>query len=249
MELLKFSDSGRSPRQRKNPAGFIGAGIMVAVMGLSSTLAGTITIGTGNAVEFGQGVVTAAACDPAITVTPTSSFNPSSSTDVADSFTVSAITLSGIGGATVGSGDSATTNSGCLGKTFEIRAYYDTQTVELGLQTSAFKTITVTLPTNGDSVTAAANFNAQGWSINEVSGEWTASTVVPSITGVSANTNNSASTGTRATASSSTDGIKFTVSGLRIPSTVTKITVETRAPATTNRTGASEAAAQGRPGY
>jgi hypothetical protein len=30
---------------------------------------------------------------------------------------------------------------------------------------------------------------------------------------------------------------------------VTKITVETRAPATTNRTGASEAAAQGRPSY
>jgi len=226
---------------------------MVAVMGLSSTLAGTITIGTGNAVEFGQGVVTAAACDPAITVTPESTFNASSSTDVADSFTVSAIRLSGIGGSTLGDGatDSATTSSGCLGKTFEIRAYYETQTVELGLQSSAYKTITVTLPTNGDSLTVAANFNAQGWSVPDagVGGDWTASTVVPSITSVSANTNNSTSTGIRATASSATSGITFTISGLRIPSTVTKITVETRAPATSGRTGASEAAAQGRPGY
>jgi len=215
---------------------------MVAVMGLSSTLAGTITIGTGNAVEFGQGVVTAAACDPAITVTPVSTFNPSSSTTVADSFTVSAITLSGIGGSTQGAGESATAGSGCLGKTFEIRAYYDSVTVELGLESSDYKTITVTLPTNGDSVTVAEAFNAQGWSINESTGGWTASSVVPSITAVGSNTNNALSTGTRAAASSPTNGIRFTVSGLRIPSTVTKITVETRAPATSNRTGASETA-------
>lgn len=236
MELLKFNDAGRAPRQRKNPAGFIGAGIMVAVMGLSSTLAGTITIGTGNAVEFGQGVVTAAACDPAITVTPASSFN-ASTTGGADSFTVSAITISGIGGST-GSAESATAGTGCLGKVFEIRAYYDSTTVELGFG-STYKTITVTLPENGDSTTAAANFAASAW--NAEAATWSKSSSSPTISGVATNTNNN--TGTQATASSATSGIQFTISGLRIPSTMTKITVETRSP---NSTRPEEAAARGR---
>jgi hypothetical protein len=238
MELLKFSDSGRSPRQRKNPAGFIGAGIMVAVMGLSSTLAGTITIGTGNAVEFGQGVVTAAACDPAITVTPVSSFNASTVNGVADSFTISAITVSGIGGSSTTSAESATANTGCLGKVFEIRAYYDSVTVELGFG-STYKTLTVTLPENGDSTTAEANFAASAW--NAESATWSKSSSSPTITGVATNTNNN--TGTQATASSSTSGIQFTISGLRIPSTTTKITVETRSPSSAR---AEEAAARGR---
>jgi len=238
MELLKFSDSGRSPRQRKNPAGFIGAGIMVAVMGLSSTLAGTITIGTGNAVEFGQGVVTAAACDPAITVTPVSAFN-ASTTAGADSFTVSAITISGIGGST-GSAESATAGTGCLGKVFEIRAYAETQTVELGLG-AIYKTITVTLPENGDSTTAAANFVALAW--NSDADTWSKSSSSPSITDASVATNTNNNTGTQATASSATSGIQFTISGLRIPSTMTKITVETRSP---NSARAEEAAARGR---
>jgi len=213
---------------------------MVAVMGLSSTLAGTITIGTGNAVEFGQGVVTAAACDPAITVTPVSSFN-ASTTGGSDSFTVSALTISGIGGST-GSTDSATANTGCLGKVFEIRAYYDSTTVQLGFGES-YKTLTVTLPENGDSTTAAANFVASAWDTTDAI--WVSSTNSPSITNVGANTNNS--TGTQADKTSATSGIQFTVSGLYIPSTVTKFTVETRAPAADSaRTTRSEAAKKGR---
>ena len=95
MELLKFNDSQKSPRRAKNPAGFIGAGIMVAVMGLSSTLAGTITLNAGTSVEFGQGVVTTAACDSSVVITPTSSYDTAADTFTVNSLTVSDINLEG----------------------------------------------------------------------------------------------------------------------------------------------------------
>ena len=49
----------------------LGLAAVILVPTIGSTLAGSIAIGTGT-VEFGQGVVTTAACDTAITVTPTS---------------------------------------------------------------------------------------------------------------------------------------------------------------------------------
>jgi len=217
---------------------------MVAVMGLSSTLAGTITIGTGNAVEFGQGVVTAAACDAAITVTPESSFN-ASTTGGADSFTVSALTISGIGGSTLGTQnqETAVADTGCLGKVFEIEAYYDSVTVELGYG-SVYKTLTVTLPTNSDSATAAENFSAAAW--NSDGATWSKYTG-GSVTIDRVATNTGGTTGAAAApvlSNGATVGMKFTITGLRIPSTVTKFTIETRSP---NSTRADEAAKRGIP--
>jgi len=49
----------------------LGLAAVILVPTIGSTLAGSIAIGTGT-VEFGQGVVTTAACDPEITVTPSS---------------------------------------------------------------------------------------------------------------------------------------------------------------------------------
>ena len=49
----------------------LGLAAVILVPTIGSTLAGSITVGTGT-VEFGQGFVTTAACDTAITVTPTS---------------------------------------------------------------------------------------------------------------------------------------------------------------------------------
>ena len=95
MELLKFNDSQKSPRRAKNPAGFIGAGIMVAVMGLSSTLAGTITLNTANSVEFGQGVIATAPCDTTMTITPTSKYDPTYNSN-AGRFIVETVTVTNI---------------------------------------------------------------------------------------------------------------------------------------------------------
>jgi hypothetical protein len=49
----------------------LGLAAVILVPTIGSTLAGSITVGSGT-VEFGQGVVTTAACDTEITVTPSS---------------------------------------------------------------------------------------------------------------------------------------------------------------------------------
>ena len=211
MELLKFSDSPKNSGRRKNPAGFIGAGIMVAVMGLSSTLAGTITIGTGNTVEFGQGVVTTAACDSAITVTPISAFNSSS-----DTFTVSSIRVSGIGGSASGVNESA-----CLGKVFEIRAYSGTTELDF---TTGYDVLTVAMPKTGASITDATKYKATRWSL--VGSTYTKDNASQGISTTS--TNDATATGIQATGSSATDGANFTLTGLSISPSITKITVESR---------------------
>lgn len=115
MEILKFGDSP-SPKRSNNggrkPGAMIIAGVLVAMMGMSTTLAGTITIGTNNRVEFGQGIVNTAACDDSITVTPGASFTNTGSNS--DTFTVTTLTLSGVEAA-------ASTN--CLGKYLTVKAY------------------------------------------------------------------------------------------------------------------------------
>ena len=66
----------------------LGLAAVILIPTIGSTLAGSITVGTG-AVEFGQGVVTTAACDTAITVTPTSVLT-------AGSFKLDVVTVSGV---------------------------------------------------------------------------------------------------------------------------------------------------------
>jgi hypothetical protein len=100
-------------------------GIAVLVLGgMSTTLAGTISLGSNNSVEFGQGIVTTAACDTTINVTPSTTFETGTST-----FAVNQIVLSGIG---VGTGDTNTTALalGCIAKKFTIKAYDATGTLK-----------------------------------------------------------------------------------------------------------------------
>ena len=124
MEILKFGDNpspNRSNNNQRKPAAMIVAGVLVAMMGMSTTLAGTITIGTNNRVEFGQGLVATAACDSAITLTPTSSFTNTGNS--LDTFTVNTLTLSGI-------------SQDCLGKVFVIKAFAGTSADSLGIAAS-----------------------------------------------------------------------------------------------------------------
>ena len=78
---------------------------------LGSTLAANITINSGNAVEFGQGLSAAAACDGEITVTPVSSFT--NATGSSGTFYLSGIRFS----------DIDTTTAGCGGKEFVVNSY------------------------------------------------------------------------------------------------------------------------------
>jgi hypothetical protein len=83
-------------------------------MGMGSTLAASITLNGGTAVEFGQGVQLVTACDAAITVTPTSEF-VNSTTDGQANFRLKSIAITDIG-------------SGCVGKKIRLTAYTDVET-------------------------------------------------------------------------------------------------------------------------
>ena len=88
----------------KKAIGFLAAGlILIAIPVIGTTLAGTITINSGTAVQFAQGSITTATCDSAITVSATSTYS--------DDFYLKTITLSGIN-----------LVSGCEGKTLTVSA-------------------------------------------------------------------------------------------------------------------------------
>ena len=108
MKLLNLDsgDEAATPNKKKSKWLKIGIGLsaLVLIPTIGSTLAGTINIGSGS-VEFGQGLVTTAACDDEINLAPTSIIN----TSVPQSFEISAITFSLI-------------SEECAGKTFRLRA-------------------------------------------------------------------------------------------------------------------------------
>ena len=86
---------------------------MVAIAALGTTLAGSITMNSGNAVEFGQGVSVTASCDVTggITLAPSASFvNAANGTGV---FNLGTIAFSGI-------------DSTCAGKVFTLKGYDNT---------------------------------------------------------------------------------------------------------------------------
>jgi len=214
MELLKFNDAPKNTRRGKNPAGFIGAGIMVAVMGLSSTLAGTITLNAGETVEFGQGVVNTAACDSSITLTPVSSFD-------GDTFTVSGLTLEGIGVKAGG-----TEGRGCEGQVLELRAYAGTTLEPFRTDTPTAEVLTVFI---FDSNTA--------FETNATAGSYATNTFTTINTGgvITVGESNVYSpqislTGSVGATTQAAAGLIIRLTGLKISPEITKFTIESRAP-------------------
>ena len=88
----------------------LGLAAVILIPTIGSTLAGAIAINSAANVEFGQGQAQTAACDDAITVTPTSSFT---NADGAGTFKVGTVVLSGIANA-------------CSGKIFKVKAFNNT---------------------------------------------------------------------------------------------------------------------------
>jgi hypothetical protein len=77
MSILNLNGpAGRSPRGKRAVKVWMGIGLVIAVLGVGSTLASTITINGGTNKEFGQGVQRTVYCggNKQITVTPVSSY-------------------------------------------------------------------------------------------------------------------------------------------------------------------------------
>lgn len=158
MEILKFSEppkrSSRTNTRKKNGMmPLLSAVAAFAIVGgMSTTLAGTITLNSGTAVEFGQGVVTAAACDTTVSVLPTSRYDTSTASSAGfgnSPFTVSKIEIKGLG---LGN-DNGAEGTGCKNKYLTIRAYALNSNTPLTWDTaSAVSSIKIKMP-NTDTMT------------------------------------------------------------------------------------------------
>ena len=114
------------------------AGLLIATIGplVATTLAASMTIGTSNTLEFGQGSQAAVACDISITTAITETWNQASSF-----FQVGTIVLTGLNSAV-----STVSDSGCGGKVLKISLLGSTGTAlaigTTGTTTSSSVTIT-----------------------------------------------------------------------------------------------------------
>ena len=132
MEILKF-DNAANPRRKKNNnlKSLAGLATVAAIAVLGSTLAANLSLNSGGAIEFGQGVSVTSACDEdGITVTPSVRFINAAG---AGTFYLSTIALSGVD-------LSATTK--CVGKTFTLNAYDNASATPLQLATNSSTAIT-----------------------------------------------------------------------------------------------------------
>jgi len=112
----------------KKAIGFLAAGlILIAIPVIGTTLAGTITINSGTAVQFAQGSITTATCDADISVSATSTYS--------DNFYLKTITLSGIN-----------LVSGCEGKTLTVSAATTASPSIPGTISSGVTDIAFTIP-------------------------------------------------------------------------------------------------------
>ena len=112
----------------KKAIGFLAAGsILIAIPIIGTTLAGTITINSGNAVQFAQGSITTATCDADISISATSTYS--------DNFYLKTITLSGIN-----------LVSGCEGKTLTVSAATTASPSIPGTISSGVTDISFTIP-------------------------------------------------------------------------------------------------------
>jgi len=159
--MLRFNElEPKRAGRTKSLSTILGIGALVGVLALGTTFAANINLNGENNVEFGQGVVTTAACDSTINVAPVSSFvNASPSASPAARFDLGSIVFSGID------------TTACDGKTFTIKAFGETGGA-LVLVNSTVDEILVSLLTgafteavNETGVTVANNQDGLGFTI------------------------------------------------------------------------------------
>jgi len=97
LNLESFDDKSKKKNKTKYKAA-LGVGSAVSLFGIGSTLAANITLSGDNNVEFGQGVVTTAACDEdGFTITPVTYFDNDDSIFKVDYVEVSGVNLNSEG--------------------------------------------------------------------------------------------------------------------------------------------------------
>jgi hypothetical protein len=158
MEILKF-ENAPAPRKtaskKSNLKSLAGLATVAAVAVLGSTLAANISLGTGSAIEFGQGVQVAAACDSAITLSPRANFVNSSTNP---QFFLSTIGFTDVDGREGGSALSGG-GTGCSGKILTLNAYGDVSATPLQIATNSSTAVSVaTIAINGSTPTTSAGF-------------------------------------------------------------------------------------------
>ena len=157
MEILKFENAPaprKSAPKKSNLKSLAGLATVAAVAVLGSTLAANISLGSGSAIEFGQGVQTTSACDDSITLSPKVTFVNSSSNP---QFFLSTVSFTGVN----------STTAGCQGKTLTLNAYGDSSATPLQLATGPSSSV-VTAATVG--ITATTPTSAAGTTISGVTG-------------------------------------------------------------------------------
>jgi hypothetical protein len=157
MEILKFENAPaprKSAPKKSNLKSLAGLATVAAVAVLGSTLAANISLGTGSAIEFGQGVQVASACDSTITLSPRAAFvngaNPV--------FMLSTVSFTGV--------DAASTDT-CRGKTLTLNAYGDVSATPLQLATAP-GSVALSAATIG--INATTPTSAAGTTISATSG-------------------------------------------------------------------------------
>jgi hypothetical protein len=134
MEILKFENSAPAPRKsapkKNNLKSLAGLATVAAVAVLGSTLAANISLGTGSAIEFGQGVQVTAACDDTITLSPQVTFVNSATNP---QFMLSTVSLTGVDATTQTGG----ADLGCDSKTLQLNAYGNSDATPLSIASAS----------------------------------------------------------------------------------------------------------------
>ena len=140
MSILDLGTApSKSPFGRNHVKRLLGFGVLVAIVGIGSTFASTLTINSNQAIEFGQGVQASVFCggaDGSITVTPQSEFTNSE----AGTFGLSSILISEI-------------PDECSDRNFIVKVYGETGTTD-----------PLDLATKPNNVPSAINFVNVWWS-------------------------------------------------------------------------------------
>jgi hypothetical protein len=163
MEILKFENAPaprKSAPKKSNLKSLAGLATVAAVAVLGSTLAANISLGSGSALEFGQGVQTTAACDSSITLSPKVTFvnnltNPQ--------FYLSTISFSDVDTRTAGQSSVVSGGTGCAGKTLTLNAYGETSATPIGFATASNTLVSVaTIGITTGTITTSPGFTIGG---------------------------------------------------------------------------------------
>ncbi len=159
MEILKFEEGASTPRKRapkkSNLKSLAGLATVAAVAVLGSTLAANISLGSGAALEFGQGVQVTAACDSAITLAPKVTFVNSATTP---QFYFSTVSFSDVDGRALNSATSGG-GTGCATRTLQLNAYGDSSATPISFATVSSALVSVaTVGINGSTPVTSAGF-------------------------------------------------------------------------------------------